>query len=565
MKKLFIILSAVLTLAACSKSELAEINEPKQEEAVSTPVTFNVTVNEAGTTKALKSDWANGDIIYVKFKGIDTKFLTLTYNGSTWVAQGYDNASTPATTTFEVSDFSGIDAGDMKLGAVHFPVAVDANINSNNLQFKSGGANVNTYYMSQEEAAYTFNGTNVNITLSLQKPDRVALFHINGLQANAGDYALKISGASTTTYLPYCEKINANGTLSKGASGTGHDAAAGIPDADGAIFTLELSSGFDSEKELTFTVTGPGVQEYSISGTMTLVAGKQYSLPALDNANWTTKFKPFTINGSGGRVYIAPGNLQATYYSAYSSWVWSFAANQWDYIGNAEGNTKVTSSSPFVSGYSGTYTTVDLFGWVGATSIWSDVNKYGITSETTLSSADTYGINANDALKSDWGNTIGNGWHTLRSEEWAYLFDTRSSGSTVNSTSNARYTYATINTDGTSVNGMILFPDGVTIANGEATEWGNVNNISEWGTKCTSAQWTALAAKGCVFLPAAGYRNAAAGGAVYSVGDYGMYWSSSPYSANKACFVSFDIEHLITQGNNYRYYGYSVRLVHDVE
>jgi uncharacterized lipoprotein YajG len=78
MKKLFIILSAVVALAACSKSEIAEINEPKQEETVSTPVTFNVTVDEMGVTKALKSAWANGDKIYIKFNGINDKYMYIT-------------------------------------------------------------------------------------------------------------------------------------------------------------------------------------------------------------------------------------------------------------------------------------------------------------------------------------------------------------------------------------------------------------------------------------------------------------------------------------------------------
>ena len=44
MKKLFAIMSAVLALAACSKGELAEIEEQKQDNAASNPVTFNITV-----------------------------------------------------------------------------------------------------------------------------------------------------------------------------------------------------------------------------------------------------------------------------------------------------------------------------------------------------------------------------------------------------------------------------------------------------------------------------------------------------------------------------------------
>ena len=70
----------------------------------------------------------------------------------------------------------------------------------------------------------------------------------------------------------------------------------------------------------------------------------------------------FQINTRGTKVYFAPGNLQATYND--SIWTWSFAANQWDYIGldniNINGNGSV-----FTNG------TVDLFGWVGETSTLS--------------------------------------------------------------------------------------------------------------------------------------------------------------------------------------------------
>ena len=267
----------------------------------------------------------------------------------------------------------------------------------------------------------------------------------------------------------------------------------------------------------------------------------------------------FTINGSGDQVYFSQGNLQATYNG--SAWSWAFAANQWDYIGNAEGNTKVSGSAPFVSGYSGTSTTVDLFGWVGASSTWDGVNQYGITSSVATNNTNGYGNVATEALKSDWGATIGTGWRTLSSAEWTYVFNTRSSGSTVNGTSNARYTHATINTDGTGVNGMILFPDGVTIANGEATSWGTINGNSSWGTQCTTAQWSALAAKGCVFLPAAGYRS----GTVYSAGSYGYYWSSSPNTsyAYLAYGVYFNSGNLSSASSYDRYGGFSVRLVKD--
>ena len=43
MKKLFAIMSAVLALAARFKGELTEVEERKQDNAVSNPVTFNNT------------------------------------------------------------------------------------------------------------------------------------------------------------------------------------------------------------------------------------------------------------------------------------------------------------------------------------------------------------------------------------------------------------------------------------------------------------------------------------------------------------------------------------------
>lgn len=241
---------------------------------------------------------------------------------------------------------------------------------------------------------------------------------------------------------------------------------------------------------------------------------------------------------------------------------WAFATNQWDYIGNAEGNTKVSDSTPFVSGYSGTSTTVDLFGWVGASSTWDGVNQYGITSSTSTNNKNGYGDSTTDNLKSDWGNTIGSGWRTLTSAEWAYLFNTRT-GATVNSTDNVRCTMATINTNATGVKGMILFPDGLTFADTEAT-WGTLNAYSNYTTQCTSAQWTALADKGCVFLPAAGSRD---GSSVDNVGSIGRYWTSSPHNTHVeyAYDVYFASAKLNPEGINKRNYGFSVRLVYPVE
>ena len=248
----------------------------------------------------------------------------------------------------------------------------------------------------------------------------------------------------------------------------------------------------------------------------------------------------FTINDNGDKVQFSQGNLQATYDG--SDWSWAFAKNQWDYIGNAAANTSINGN-----GTVSTNGTVDLF------NVSTSATTYGIHNSTSY---ETY---YGDFV--DWGNNMGDGWRTLASNEWKYILSKRNSGSTVFSTGNACYTHATINTDGTPVNGIILFPDGVTIARSEVTSCGSVNGNSEWGTKCTSAQWTALEAKGCVFLPAAGYRY---GASVSYTGDNGYYLSSTIDTWEKSewpvCFSSND---LTPSGGTSRHLGCSVRLVKD--
>lgn len=259
----------------------------------------------------------------------------------------------------------------------------------------------------------------------------------------------------------------------------------------------------------------------------------------------------FTINAGGDKVSFSQGNLQATYNG--SSWSWAFATNQWDYIGNAEGNTKVSASTPFVSGYSGSSTTVDLFGWVGASSTWSGAAQYGITSSTTTDNTDGYGNVATEALKSDWGNTIGSGWRTLTSDEWMYLFNTRTP------TSGVRYAKATVN----GKSGVILLPDDWNTTYYSLTSI-NTANAAYTTNSITSSDWTnKLEAHGAVFLPAAGYRN---GSTVNNQGPRGHYWSSSPNTSNvtSVYYVFFNSGFLEARNTN-RNYGHSVRLVRQVE
>jgi hypothetical protein len=284
------------------------------------------------------------------------------------------------------------------------------------------------------------------------------------------------------------------------------------------------------------------------------------------------------INGlfsvsSTKQVYFSQGNLQ---YQA-STGTWRFAEHQYDFIGGV--NVFDPSNSGWIDLYCWGTSGIDYTGhatvylpWVTAYS--SEIfNPYG---SLTTNLYDGEGENAG---KADWGyNAISNGgnsqnsgWRTLKNNttdnEWQYIFNSRTTANEINSTSNARYTQARINTDDYwAVRGIILFPDGSIGDTPSGVTWGTINAAaSDWETgttQCTTAGWAALEAAGCVFLPAAGKANP---DWVSQAGIDGYYWSSSYADSEKAYGMYFYSNGVSPQYSDARNYNLSVRLVQDAE
>jgi hypothetical protein len=298
------------------------------------------------------------------------------------------------------------------------------------------------------------------------------------------------------------------------------------------------------------------------------------NVPKITNNMFYTTGVSMTMSSAVGisispnkKVRFAPGNLRATNTTANSTsgWTWSFAPTQYSIIGNATANTAVRDN------YVTTPGTVDLFGWVGAS---SSLAAYGINNNDVSSS---YGNTVNEALKSDWcvvanaANLGGhNNWCTLTKDEWEWVLGPRDGAnpgtncresSTVNNVKNARFAKAYLFG---SVHGVILFPDNYTHPEGVAAPTGvNVAGNTSWeGNQYNATDWGKMEAVGCVFLPAAGYRN---GYSVTSVGSHGFYWSSTGSSESFAYCVDFGSDNLFPQGQNSRRFGVSVRLARVVE
>lgn len=274
----------------------------------------------------------------------------------------------------------------------------------------------------------------------------------------------------------------------------------------------------------------------------------------------------FTTQGSGGseaptgainglfsvsdtkQIYFSKGNLQ---YQASTN-TWRFAENQWDCIGPYN-----QLLSPSYDGW------IDLFGW-GTSGYDHGAVCYQPWS-TSQDDSDYYAYgNLTNSLyeqigQADWGyNRITNGgnsenlWRTMKIEEWIYMVNTRTTNSGI------RYAKAQID----NINGVIILPDNW---NNSIYNLNNTNNENaEYSSNVISSSvWNAyFESNGAAFLPAAGYRK----GTVIS-NTIGSYWSSSiipmgnsigVFEFQDSSFINFSL----TQGT-FRYFGSSVRLVHD--
>ncbi len=565
-----LLMASAAVFTACSSDDNITSEQPANPTGKYT-MTVQASKDGDATTRALTLDgntlnatWATTENVYVK-KGSDwaTGSLKPQADGATATLKGTlsgikINVSDVLTLQFPKSGepvYTG-QVGTLADIAANFDYAT-ATVTVNNVD-GSGNITVN------EPATFTNQQSIVKFTLkngeTLLNAGTVKVQATYGVSTPIFDIVFTIPNDTYTT--------NGNGVIYLAIPNTGSYFSDLVTMYGYTLATIK------SYCRLNITATvGSDTYTYTKNG-WPFDDGKYYEITVkMTKPEVASKY--FTSKSDGTKVVFSPGNLQ---YQA-STDTWRFAEHQYDYVGDAtNGNVYVGSTKSNNANISSTYDGwIDLFGWGtsnktfasgygSATQPWS-TSMEGTDYGPTGTSNGLYG----DFANGDWGvNMTGPyTWRTLTGGsggEWEYIFSTRTSGATVNGTSNARYTEATINTDGTPVNGIILFPDGCNINSSSATSWGNINSASTWdnATKCTTSQWTHLEELGCVFLPAAGLRD---GTKAYQGGLNGIYCSSSPYAKNPIYshhvrIYSGGVEPAIW-GN--RFSGFSVRLVRVVE
>ena len=543
---------AMLLIPACNKSEIA--NEKNKEEntekkGFALPVTVNVTREGDDATKATynetskKLEFSAGDKLFVygsqnnagKFAG------TLDYDAVSGKFSG--------TMTTENEYTGTIDNLMETVNAFLLPAGYESygfySVSGSGYEATVTEDDTKAFALTKaaavEQFSYEFT-IEYNSGFALAPMNAIVSFTISGLTANK----------------EVAVSFNASGTVISGKVTTNATGVATF--AVGVYLDCELEN-------CTLTVDGNNIA----MPTKTTEAGHIYNITR--NAIPGALIGQFSVS-STDKVYFSKGNLQYT----KSTGIWSFMDHQY--------STVETTSQAIGDDYA-SQDVVSLFGW--GTSGWNNGNTYYQPYNTAYvnSSSKGYGYGPTDGssytynltgtyANADWGlnNAISNGgntagtWRTLTKDEWEWLLGPKTSpnpgtncrtSSTVNGTANARYAKAYL--FGTT-HGVIIFPDSYTHPAGVTAPTGiNATGSTSWSNnRYTATDWAKMEAAGCVFLPAAGRRDDTS---IYNVNAYLRYWTSTYYNAGMAHSVSITDNNMNPADYNYKYFGYSVRLVHD--
>ena len=268
------------------------------------------------------------------------------------------------------------------------------------------------------------------------------------------------------------------------------------------------------------------------------------------------------INWGGNKPYVLPGkfSVSATKQVQFARGNLIYKGGEWDFHKQQYDRCLKDNSTVLDISETGTF---DLFGWATAgiagadatmrnyqpwsssTEVISDqatVNKYGYGPSTvTVPGETSWGGYAEYC---DWGynyalrSKLGNGWHTLSANEWAYMFLDRLNASTVNGVANARFIKATVH----GLPGMLAFSDsfGDDYAGDQSIfDASAINNqyVSFSSNVLTDIQWKAVESAGALFLAPTGCYIGMEGVdfILQYEGDWlNFYWTATPYDEENA-------------------------------
>ena len=298
MKKI-IFLTALVALAACQKEnvvpEIEPVPEPELEtpaETTATPIVFDLSADYADggpATKAVKTGWEAGDVIYVFFEGVPSpRHLQMRYDGSAWTNVEMNAANV------EVGAL-GLQEGDTgTMRAVHLPFATSSTriweTTSTHYAFYCTGEEDESYYLTATLTFVVKKGK-VSGAFNMTIPEGYVQFWIEDASAGTSSSRLVLStGAICSAWFwGVTEHLDIN----QDKSPYGY-AMAGNPYKGGWLFSGFLDPNYLDEygNNYYFVLRELNHRGFTLSRKNLFVSGKTISnhnaivLPAKSSTRW---------------------------------------------------------------------------------------------------------------------------------------------------------------------------------------------------------------------------------------------------------------------------------------
>ena len=305
MKKYLLFAATILALASCSKE-----NAVKEEGPIdASKIVFAINVENADATKAVKTAWEDGDVVYAFFEDNTTQYVKMTYNGSTWTYKDKDGGTT----------FSGLSlvSSGKKVSAVYMPgfvCSVDPTYNTDKWTFGS----VNGYFQTAAGVAYTVTSTSevttLSATLSLTAPSGISQVFIPNTE-----YSAPASGNEHVLTATHIIPFVFNGIAPGGVAdyGTGYNgfpltAYSGTIGSETGYYFWGILEGAGTYGFTFQVVERNAAKGYAISSKSKTVTGKTVGTSFAAKLTSLTDNGKFVSLGYDGGPLWATGNLDKT-------------------------------------------------------------------------------------------------------------------------------------------------------------------------------------------------------------------------------------------------------------
>lgn len=163
MRKSATFIAALFAFASCMLESENPVAPVFEDSCIRAEITVSREDGFSGSKAAVKSDWVEGDVVFVFFqKAPAPKYLELKYSSGAWTSTGKNGL------TLSELGASG------KMTAIHLPYGSDAVVGADGSKFVFQGQKYNGVFLQAEQADYAVSGAVLSGELKMAAPELAA-------------------------------------------------------------------------------------------------------------------------------------------------------------------------------------------------------------------------------------------------------------------------------------------------------------------------------------------------------------------------------------------------------